>query len=392
MLKKIIINTTALLLCCEINATPPPYVAATTNQQLVADQLESIVDPSPSQKVLLDLLNPLDEAATYKILNQLSGEQYTSLFLSTEIANRQFIRRLYDPLRMQIANPNSYTDEVYDICSSDGIDAWAEGSGGRSFLNGNKNAGGFKMSGYEVSAGAQKRLTPCWTLGFAGCYSLNHFHYNIGGDAKSNTVIGAAYTLYRPAHYYLLANITVGGATNDMHRRVKFNEEKDFVIKSRPNLSQVAFYGEAGVDWDCNCVLVQPFIGFEADQFKRNCKYDHGDDAMCLIYSGKKVTQVYSRLGVHLTTPENCYDIVCAFDLAWQYRLTSSRNDLSVRFADFGSSFTLTGIPDERNSLGMGFTVWSEFLEGWTLYLEATGERWKRVSSYAFTGGLIFKW
>lgn len=393
MLKRIYCATIALLLTCEMNAAPPPYKTSTSNQQLVADQIETLTANSWENVFLLDKLSELSIPDTKKILDQMSGQQYTTLFTSTEIINRQFIRRLYDPLRFQISNPCSYNDEVYDLCSSKGINAWAEGSGGRSFLDGNKNVEGFKMSGYEVSVGAQKRFTPCWTFGAGGCYAINHLHFNVGGSGKMNTVLGAVYALYRPENYYALADVTFGYSTNHIHRRVNFGtKERDYLLESRPNISQVAFYGEAGFDWYCHCVLIQPFIGFEANKFKRDCKFDHGHPPLRLVYSSKEAKNAYSRLGVHLTTPENCYDLTFAFDLAWQYRLTSSQNRQTVRFDKFGSPFTLTGIPDERNSLSMGFSVWSEILEGWTMYLEASGERWKRVSTYVFTGGLFFKW
>lgn len=420
MLKSIYLMFTAFLLTCEASATNPPHATSTSNQQLIADQLENITQPTHGQADFLAKLSGLDEQVTQKVLNQMSGQQFTTLFISTEITNRQFIRRLYDPLRPIISNPDSYEDEVYDLCSSKGVNAWAESSVNRSFLNGNKNTHGFKMSGYEISVGAQKRLTSCWTLGAGGCYAIDHFHYNVGGSGKTNTVFGGVYTLYRPACYYVLADVTFGFATNDMHRRVSFNTEKNlipnkdaenkdsenkdsgneelktqlnsYILQSRPNISQVSFYGEAGFDWDYRCVLIQPFIGFEASHFKRKCRVEHGHPVLRLIYSKKDVTNAYSRLGVHLTIPENCYDLTMAFDLAWQYRLTSSRNSLVVKFAEFGTPFDITGIPDERNSLSMGFCVWSEILEGWTMYLEASGERWKRVSNYEFTGGLIFKW
>jgi uncharacterized protein with beta-barrel porin domain len=408
------ITAIVLLLMSQANAVLPPYPFATSNQQLIAEQLQTIIDPDASQTLLLNIINEKDAADTKKFLNLISGAQYTSLFASTEITNRQFIRRLFDPLRPQISNPCSFEDDVYDICSADGIIAWAEGSVGRSFLNGNKNVGGFKMSGYDVSGGAQKRLSPTWTLGVGLCYAINHVNYNIGGSTKSNTVLGAAYTLYRPRNWYFLTNLTFGSATNDTHKffsvsrtaKIKKIGEKNkaereeeitknlaYYIKSRPNIGQLSMYSEIGFDWICNCMLVQPFVGIEADWFKRSCKFDHSNlTSVRLVYSKKEIKNAYSRLGVHLTTPENNYDISCALDVAWQYRLTPARNDLKVKFAEFGEQFNLTGIPDERHSFDVAFTAWSEFMEGWTVYLQMSGERWKRLATYSFTGGLIFKW
>ena len=404
MLKKIFPVIAAFFISCAAYAVPVSFPTATSNQRLVADQFESITDPTSNEQILLGLLEGVslsNPSEAERILSQLSGQQYTTLFTSMEIVNRQFLRRLYDPLRPLVTNPDSCNDEVYDLCSSDGIKAWAESSVNRSFLEGNKNAQGFKMSGYEISVGAQKRLSSIWTLGAGFCYSIDHFHYNVGGGGKTNTVLGGVYTLYRPANYYVLGDVTFGYATNSLHRRIAFSEDRIYFARSKPNISAVSFYGEAGFDIDCECVLIQPFAGFEANRFKRNCKFEHpqgnkeqpyGNTALLLIYSSKDVTNAYSRLGVHFTLPENCYDLFMSFDLAWQYRLTSSRDNLLVRFQNFGVPFDITGVPNERNSMSFAYSIWSEVLDGWTLYLEASGERWKRVSNYEFTGGLIFKW
>lgn len=385
-----------------LEATPPPYPAATSNQQQVANQIQSITDPTVEQQTLINLFNNASVEETQRLLGAMSGEQYTTLFTSMEIINRQFLRRLYDPLRPLISNPYSYEDDVYELCSSKGIKAWAEATVNRSFLDGNPNAPGFKMSGYEVSGGAYKRLNSCWTLGFGLCYAIDHFHYNIGGSGKTNTVLGALYTLYRPAYYYALANLVFGYANNDMHRNIAIIKntdpeainKNDYILQghSKPNVSDVSFYGELGVDWNCTCVLIQPFVGLEAGQFKRDCKREHHSVLADLVYSGKTMTSAYSRVGVHFTTPENCYDLTFALDLAWQYRLTSFNNDLKVKFVEYGEPFIITGVPVERNSASAAFTVWSEIFDGWTLYLQASGEKWKRVSNYDITGGLIFKW
>lgn len=383
----------ALLLSCQICAAPPPYETSTSNQQLVAEQIQKLVPTDPDIAFVLETLSDFTVPQAEKIFDQLSGQQYTTLFSSTEFITRQFIRSLYDPLRFQIANPCSYTDEVYDLCSSKGIDAWISVSGGRSFLNGNKNAQGYKMSGYGVSFGALKRFTPVWTFGGAGFYANHHVNYKVGGGLKMNTLLGAVYALYRPAHYYALADVTFGYSKNSIHRRVNFGtKERDYHLLSKPNVSMVSFYGEAGFDWMYRCFLVQPFIGLEASRYVRERRKDSGFAPLRLNFSGKETENAYSRLGVHLTTPENCYDLTFAFDLAWQYRLTSAQNNQRVRFDAFGSPFTITGIPDDRNSISLGTAVWSEILEGCTAYLEASGEIWKRVTSYEFTAGVIFKW
>jgi outer membrane autotransporter protein len=393
MHKQIFYTAIALLMFCEIKAASPLYETATSNQKLVAEQIQAFRKTNPEDEFVLNAIADFSTPQREKIFDQMSGQQYTTLFTSTEIINRQFLRSLYDPLRFQIANPCSYTDEVYDICSSKGIFAWTSLKGGRSFLDGNKNAQGFKMSGYGIGFGGQKRLTPCWTFGAGGFYANHHAHYNVGGASKMNTLLGALYTLYRPARYYALADVVFGYSKNTLHRRVNFGtKDHDYHPGAKPNISLVSFYGEAGFDWTYSCLLIQPFVGFEASRFVRSGKSEGGFRPLRVIYPGKEVENAYSRLGVHLTTPENCYDLTFSFDLAWQYRLNNWRNRERMQFERFGSPFDITGVPNERNSISMGMVVWSEILDGWSTYLEASGEVWRRVKTFDFTIGVIFKW
>lgn len=393
MLKRMCFIAIALLLSREINAALLPYTTSTSNQRLVVEQLEALKPTNAEEFFVLETLSQLNGSATKKILDQMTGQQYTSLFASIEISNRRFIRSLYDPLRFQISNLCSYEDEIYDMYSSKGINAWASITGGRSFLEGNKNAEGFKFSGYGASFGAQKRLTSTWTLGAAGYYANDHIHHNVGGSTKMNTILGAIYALYRPAYYYALADFSFGYSKNRLSRRVNFGiTDHDYHLDSKPNIALATFYGETGFDWKCSCVLIQPFIGLEANKFKRDAKHEKGYLPLTMSFFQKEAENAYSRLGFHVTTPENCYDLTFAFDFAWQYRLTSFQNSQKMRFDSFGTSFTITGIPDERNNLSFGGIVWSEVLEGWTVYLGTSAELWRRTATCEFTAGLLFKW
>lgn len=393
MLTRMFFFAIPLFLSLKLQAAAPPYATTTNNQKLVAERLEALHPANAEETSILNTLAELNISATQRVLDQMSGQQYTSFFAATEITNRRFLRSLYNPLRFQISNPCSFTEEIYDLCSSKGIDAWASIAGGRSFLDGNKNAEGFRFSGYGVSFGAQKRFTPTWTFGGAGYYANDHIHHHVGGSTHMNTILGGLYALYRPAHYYALIDVTFGNAKGRLNRRINFGtRNQDYNLSSKPNISLATFYGEAGFDWIWNCLLFQPFLGLEANTFARDAKHEKGYPPLRLFFSKKETANAYSRLGFHVTTPENCYDLTFAFDFAWQYRLTSSQNHQSVKFESFGKHFTITGIPDERSSFYFGGVVWSEIFDGWTAYLGASGEVWKRVATCELTAGLLFKW
>ena len=57
--------------------------------------------------------------------------------------------------------------------------------------------------------------------GGAGFYEHDYFHYNVGGTGRSNTGLGAIYTLYRPCDYYFFADVTFGARDQRVRREIK---------------------------------------------------------------------------------------------------------------------------------------------------------------------------
>ena len=68
--------------------------AVTCNQIAVATVLESVTVPTADQLLLFLSLESLDTEDALKALNQMSGEQYSTLVTAAEIAGHQFVRRL----------------------------------------------------------------------------------------------------------------------------------------------------------------------------------------------------------------------------------------------------------------------------------------------------------
>ena len=427
MLIKNFLLSLSLLVCVgSLQASNDYTKAPTSNQEIVGAQFDTISQTGHGLLEVVNHYNNLESPDQLRFLSKISGEQYTTLFTSAEMVNRQFIRHLYDPLRPLISNPCSYLDEVYDMCSYDGIEIWGSGSVNRGFLSGNRNAEGFKMSGYDVSVGAQKRLTSTWLLGGAFCYSMQHTSYNIGGSSKDQGAIGALYTLYRPSSYYFLTNLTFGVTEVEMHRRFKISRpnpkyvppgerkappatkkdgekaaevkeepkeiEHNFMSHAKPKISQVSFYSEIGKDFIWDCFLIQPFVGIEAEQYRRKCVIEKNAAPLNLVISKKDLTSAFSRVGFHLSALDYAYDVNFAFDLAWQYRLTSPKTDLGVQFVYFGEPFKITGIPVERNSIDVCFNASTGLMDGWLVYIQAAGQKWSRVSNYNFTLGLMAQW
>ena len=162
-------------------ATTFIHAAHNANQKQVALQLDSIVNPDPSQAALLSHLASLPVAQASIILEQLTGQQQTADLFAAELINRDFLRRLYDPIRSLVT-----TLPCMHAPSPCGWTAWIEGGGGRYSLDNSSEAFGFKMNGGEVTLGIQNSLSECLAIGAAVCYAHDQIDYKQGGNGRMN--------------------------------------------------------------------------------------------------------------------------------------------------------------------------------------------------------------
>lgn len=369
--------------------------AKTFNQKQVATQIDSIVNPTPSQLVLLNTLVGLSEGYARHALNQMSGQQHAADLLVVELLNRQFIRRLYDPLR-DIVGSDPCTREWYELencCTPCGVDAWFEGSGSRLSQKGGSNTTGFKAEGGEISLGIQKTFCSNITTGIAGSYEFDDVHYHLGGHSNINSFMGGVYALYRPARFYLLTDLAFSYSINKMNRPIQVGPTLEFKAKSTPKISQLTFYGEAGVDYLWEDLLIQPFIGVEVANFWRTGVTEHGAGDLNLIVNKRKRTATNTRLGVHLSVPNLPSDFNLFLDLAWIYRWTARENNITEHYQTFGSpNFLIQGIPLYKNNFEGTLAITKEICDRWNFVAEFSGQFWKRSCSYYILGGIERSW
>lgn len=364
-------------------------IGTTTNQNAVTRQLQALIDPTVEQFAVLSSLALLPERRQQHALQQLTAQPYANLLLSAELTDHKFIRRLYNPLRPLIT---SHPCCMAECCEQHSciFDTWIDGGWTHSHMKGNRNAQGFDVKGYEVSLGTQATIDNCWTIGLAGSYERDHLRYHLGGKGRTNTYLGALYTLYRPADFYFLADAVLGCTQNRIKRHIDI-DTFHFKARSRPNVFQGTGYLEAGRDFALDCFLFQPFLGVEGGYYRHDHINEHRSNTIFAINARERTYgTASSRLGVHLLTELSCLKFYV--DAAWQYRLTSPHNDSRQRFRDFGDSFTIRGIPLARNSLDAAINLSATIFNGWEIYVEAQGQFWKNASSYSALAGMMIGW
>lgn len=380
----------------------------TSNEIHVVQQLLSITNPTAEEALILDTLatllrSPATVDAGRNSINQMSGEQYTNNLFNAELSNRQFIRRLYDPLRLVFSqeNPLDCCDDYCYLSNDYGnshvntsnlnFKAWLEIDGSRTFLQHSKEAKGFKMNSYEAGGGLQATLKEIWTMGVAGGYHQDDIKYHIGGSGTNHTGLFGIYGMFHPESFYVLSDLVFGFTSSNVKRLIEIAELR-YQTKSKPQAFQTTFYTEAGKNIDTTSLLIQPFIGLEVSNFFSKKFKEHGTSPLNLSVGKMCHTNAYTRLGVHLTTREACSRYSLSLDLAWQYRMTSALKNIKENFINFGNTFTIQGVPLERNSFDGALRTSVRFFDTWSFFAEFSGQRWQKASTYNLTAGIMTSW
>lgn len=360
--------------------------AETTNQEHVAQQLDSITNPSEDLEDVLQNLVTLDPSDLNDALDQLSGQQYTSLFQITQLNTRHFLRDLTTPFRLKQLRA---CDCDCDPCDCD-IEIWEDIHYGRAFLDGDHQADGYRLRNIDAAIGAQIDFDNCWTAGIAAYYENDHVDYKLGGRARVNTVIGALYANYQNECYYLNSDLLFGYSHWNMKRKIEF-ADIDRKTHAHPKVYDVTFYTEAGSNVYEGCYgVLQPFLGLEFGWYRHNSFDEEGADSINLDVKSKHSWNFNSRLGLRASSTLGS-DFIVSADVAWQHRYTSNDATVKVRFDEFGDTFSIRGPKQKRNGIDgsvlLGYKVCGDLI----LYAQAMGERWERFSNYTFVLGIDFK-
>lgn len=384
-----ILATLMLAIFTQVNAAFDFDFLKNDNEKHVADQLILITDPTVTEAILLTNVFELSQEEMISTFNKLSGSQYVELQAAAQLSTRQFIRRLYDPIRSIITS-----DMIFDPCDYC-YSVWTEGNCQRSFVDGENRAHGFKSGGYAVSGGFQARFCQELMLGAAVSYDSEHYNFNIGGSsAKNKTMLGALYALYRPINLYIFGNLVFGNSKNQLKRSV-FVGSVLYQEFSKPKSVESALYVEGGFDywWESQCfpLLLQPFLGLEAGCYYYKKIDENGTSPLTLYLKQKSYATFDTRLGIHISSNTK-FGLSAGLDLAWQYRCTNLQNARYVEFQDFGSVFKLQGAGIDRNAIDGALNITQRIDQFWSVYATAWLEKRSNLTSYSLIGGVSANW
>lgn len=308
--------------------------------------------------------------------------QYANLIQLSEVANRRFLKQVYDPFRLDFAclcNPHCCGEVV----------GWSSVEGGQSFLRSDYNAKGLKDYDVDVTLGAHTFLSSCFALGIAGNYQYDHVNFYQSGTGNGNTFQGGLYGMYEASCAYVFGEI-MGGYTHwDIKRIINFDSYFE-LARGKPQISHAAAYGEGGLNLWWRTVLIQPFLGLEYGHYWRTHASESGAAAANLFVHAQDFDNFESRLGAHFTS--SCGRFLFSADADWRYRYTHLGDTLSLSFIDFGPSFSIIGPRQNRNSFEGAVYGATPLCDTVTAYVEGFGEVSNRFANYGVTLGLQKVW
>ncbi|MBX9743823.1 MAG: autotransporter domain-containing protein, partial [Chlamydiales bacterium] len=354
--------------------------AFTSNERAVANVLDAAAAPTLAQSLLLSQIVGFSLSDAQRAIDSISGEPYANQTFFSEATNRQFIRRLYDPIRQMVT-----CNECPDTCCRD-FTTWFEAGGNFSYIDENSS------KGYQFTWGFQKGFCPSWIIGLAASYEGDFLNYKEnGGSAYSNNALVGLYTLYRPDRFYFLADIAYGYNLQSMTRNIHLGSDTSHA-RSTPKNSEATFYSEIGPDLFVNRISIQPFLGVEVDAYWRDKITETSSSGWQLIVQERSKVAAYSRLGLHLTGCKPESNFLISLDAAWDCRLTSADNSIYEKFVSFDGNFEIEGESLSRNSFDYGFTIENRISESWNFYLETTGQIYSNATTFTALTGFTFSW
>lgn len=394
-MKKIVNSMLCCLAACAVLYPMGEVSAAITsaktyNERHVQRQLNSLIVPLEIGLVNAALaLLPVDEQR--KALSDMSGEQYANVIQTNQTASQHFMRRMYDSVRFDTLGLQC-GQNCDNLC-----DSWLAIGGGQSFQRNSHGAKGYRNSDFNITLGATKPLNFClfdsWlTVGLAANYQRDWIKFKQGGRGHADNWQGALYYMWNNECFYSFSATILGSDCIRVRRPIDINNIFSFKARSKVRITQWTSYSEIGLNYNWDCIYIQPFAGIEYAFYRRHALSEHGADSLNLHVRGKNVSATIGRFGVHLTTNLPCWDVLLAADLAWRTRFNFLQERIHGNFEDFGSRFRIKGPHQKSNGFEGSLLASKCFCDLVQTYVEFSGEVWDRYYAYNITLGANLAW
>ncbi|WP_240535811.1 autotransporter outer membrane beta-barrel domain-containing protein [Bradyrhizobium sp. STM 3809] len=277
---------------------------------------------------------------------------------------------------------------------------WASGFGGTQRTTGDAAAGtsAANSSLYGTAVGADYRLAPGTTAGFALAGGGTAFNLAASGSGRSDLFQAAAYFRHWSGPSYVAAALAYGWQDVTTDRTVTIAGTDRLHAEFKPN----AYSGrlEAGhrvvAPWLAGIALT-PYAAAQLTRFDLPAYAEQvsaGTGAFALTYAAKSVTATRSEIGLRGDRSFAQQDGVLTLRgrLAWAHDFNVDRSLAATFQALPGASFVVNGARPAADSALATATAEIRWHGGWSAAASFEGEFSKVTSSYAGRGVLRYAW
>ncbi len=375
-------------------ATDFEQAARSNNQRQVGRVLD---DNQNAQGDFLRVIQNALEVSEEQLpcaLDELSGQQYTSVFQIARLSTNRFLRDLFDPLLFGIdgACEEGCTDSgcaMADCCEDGDLEMWGTAHYGRAFLDGDCEGRGYKSYSLDALLALQKPLSDCFKVGLAAFYEHTEVDYNLNGDANVNSIQAALYGIYQNDCYYALADLTWGFQHFNFRRKIEFNMI-DRIARGKPKVYDAALYGEWGYNFYlANCLNIQPFFGVEGGTFWFSSFHEKDARSVNLSVKDKRYWLCDTRLGVRVNALLPC-EMLLSLNVAWDHAFCEESTKLNCHFEGVGQEFQVHGAKPKSNAVEGSLYFSKKVFSDTTVFAEAAGQASSNSLNYSFVLGIDF--
>lgn len=275
---------------------------------------------------------------------------------------------------------------------------WAAGFGGNEMTDGNATAGtsGMTSSIYGVAAGADYRLAPDWTAGFALAGGGSQFKVTGSGDGRSDLFQAGGFLRHTMGPAYVGAALAYGFQDVTTNRYVGSGR-----LQAKFDTNTVSGRIESG--WRfftpiSGGVGVTPYAAVQVTTMLLPSYAENvvgGNDAFALAYGSKTVTDPVSELGIRTDRSYVLVDgavVTLRSRAAWAHDFNPNRSASATFQALPLASFVVNGAAQASDAALTSASAEVAWADGWSASLSFDGTFSDVTRSYAGKAALRRAW
>ncbi len=383
--------------------------ARTANQRAVGGALDRVSGSASGDfSTAINALAGLSTAQGPGALDAISGQQYSGFGTANMSSGLLFMNAVGQQMSAARGASGGGTRaalaQACDVaCDGEGPSPWSvwvSALGGTGSVAGNSNTSTLTYNNGGAATGIDYRVDPRLLVGMGlGVASGNQWTNGFNSRGTSNSYQASAYASFTPGAFYIDALAGYAYNDNQMTRMIQIPGLQTRTATGRTGASQLLGQAEAGYKVDiyqAAAASLTPFVRLQASSINQAGFSESGANSLSLNVAQQATSSVRSVLGVELAGAVDAgwrEKLALQFRLGWAHEYADTSRPVTAAFAGApGSSFTVQGAAQARDSALIGLAANTAIAQGTSLYLRYDGEVGTGSDSHMLSAGIRLTW